>query len=424
MGFSSGLPLALTGATLSLRLADIGVSLTAIGLFTLVQFSYSFKFLWAPVIDRLPLPGITTRLGRRRGWALIIQAALALAILWLGFTDPLIDPWMTVLAAIVVAFLSASQDIVIDAYRIELLTPEEQGAGAAATQWGYRFGMIASGAGALYAASFGGWGFAYALMAALMLVGMATVWATPEPGGIRAPEPLPGATAGERVAAWLSSAVFAPFADLMRRSGAAGFMLLLAFVILYKFGEAIAGSMSNPLYVALGFSKVEIATVAKIYGVIATLAGVAIGGIMVLRLGIFRALLIGGILQALSNLMYILQVWAGHDIVMLAVTIGTENLTNGIGSAAFVAYLSGLCNAEFTATQYALLSSLATVGVNILSASGGWLADELGWVEFFLVSMGLTVPGLVLLGVVMRHKRLGPPARPQIAAFPDQAETG
>ena len=389
-----------------------------------MRFSYSFKFLWSPVIDRLPMPGITTRLGRRRGWALMIQAALALAILWLGFTDPLIDPWMTALAAVVVAFLSASQDIVIDAYRIELLTPEEQGAGAAATQWGYRFGMLASGAGALYAASFGGWGFAYALMAALMLVGMATVWATPEPGGIRAPEPLPGATAGERVAAWLSSAVVAPFADLMRRSGAAGFMLLLAFVILYKFGEAIAGSMSNPLYVALGFTKVEIATVAKIYGVIATLAGVAIGGIMVLRLGIFRALLIGGVLQALSNLMYILQVWAGHDIVMLAVTIGTENLTNGIGSAAFVAYLSGLCNAEFTATQYALLSSLATVGVNILSASGGWLADELGWVEFFLVSMGLTVPGLVLLGVVMRHKRLGPPARPQIDAFPDQAETG
>ena len=424
MGFSSGLPLALTGATLSLRLADIGVSLTAIGLFTLVRFSYSFKFLWAPVIDRLPLPGITTRLGRRRGWALVIQAALALAILWLGFTDPLIDPWMTVLAAIVVAFLSASQDIVIDAYRIELLTQEEQGAGAAATQWGYRFGMIASGAGALYAASFGGWGFAYALMAALMLVGMATVWATPEPGGIRAPEPLPGATAGERIAAWLSGAVVAPFIDLMRRSGAAGFMLLLAFVILYKFGEAIAGSMSNPLYVALGFSKVEIATVAKIYGVIATLAGVAIGGIMVLRLGIFRALLIGGILQALSNLMYIVQVWAGHDIVMLAVTIGTENLTNGIGSAAFVAYLSGLCNAAFTATQYALLSSLATVGVNILSASGGWLAEELGWVEFFLVSMGLTVPGLVLLGVVMRHPRLGPPARPQIDASPGKAETG
>jgi PAT family beta-lactamase induction signal transducer AmpG len=423
MGFSSGLPLALTGATLSLRLADIGVSLTAIGLFTLVRFSYSFKFLWAPVIDRLPLPGLTTRLGRRRGWALAIQALLALAILWLGFTDPLTDPWTTAVAAVVVAFLSASQDIVIDAYRIELLTAEEQGAGAAATQWGYRFGMIASGAGALYAASFSGWAFAYALMAGLMLVGMATVWATPEPGGSGVLKKLPGATSGERIAAWLRDAVIAPFADLLRRSGAAGFMLLLAFVILYKFGEAIAGSMSNPLYIALGFTKVEIATVAKIYGVIATLAGVAIGGVMVLRLGIFRALLIGGVLQALSNLMYILQVWAGHDVFVLALTIGTENLTNGIGSAAFVAYLSGLCNVAFTATQYALLSSLATVGVNVLSASGGWLADQLGWVPFFLVSMGLTVPGLALLAVVMRHPRLAPPPRPHIDTAASKAGT-
>src|SRR6185369_11034813 len=202
---------------------DIGVSLTAIGLFTLVRFSYSFKFLWAPVIDRLPLPGITTRLGRRRGWALVIQAALALAILWLGFTDPLIDPWMTVLAAIVVAFLSASQDIVIDAYRIELLTPEEQGAGAAATQWGYRFGMIASGAGALYAASSGGWAFAYAIMAALMLVGMVTVWLTPEPHVAGALDPLPGETAGEKVRAWFARAVVAPFADMLRHGGVTGF---------------------------------------------------------------------------------------------------------------------------------------------------------------------------------------------------------
>lgn len=424
MGFSSGLPLALTGATLSLRLADIGVSLTAIGLFTLVRFSYSFKFLWAPVIDRLPIPGITNRLGRRRGWALAIQMALALAILWLGFTDPLADPWRTAFAAVVVAFLSASQDIVIDAYRIELLTAEEQGAGAAATQWGYRFGMIASGAGALYAASFGGWAFAYALMAALMLVGMVTIWATPEPGPVLMPERLPAASAGERIAVWVRGAVVAPFADLLWRSGATGLILILAFVILYKFGEAIAGTMSNPLYIALGFTKVEIATVAKIYGVIATLVGVAIGGIMVLRLGIFRALLLGGVLQALSNLMYILQVWAGHDIAVLALTIGTENLTNGIGSAAFVAYLSGLCSSEFTATQYALLSSLATVGVNILSASGGWLADQLGWVEFFLVSMGMTVPGLVLLAVIMRLPRLGPPAWSRRDALPADGGTG
>jgi len=183
MGFSSGLPLALTFGTLSYWLAEIGVSLTTIGLFGLVRSSYSLKFLWSPVIDRLPLPFLTARLGRRRSWALLIQVLLALAILWLGFTDPRGDPGMTALAAVIVAFLSASQDIVIDAYRIELLLPEEQGAGAAATQWGYRFGMLAAGAGALYAVAFGGWAFAYGLMAALMLIGMVTVWLTPEPGG-------------------------------------------------------------------------------------------------------------------------------------------------------------------------------------------------------------------------------------------------
>jgi len=402
MGFSSGLPLALTGATLSLRLADLGVSLTAIGLFTLVRFSYSFKFLWSPLIDRLPIPLLTGRLGRRR--ALAIQAALALAILWLGFIDPRADPWMAAFAAVLVAFFSASQDIVIDAYRIELLLPEEQGAGAAATQWGYRFGMIASGAGALYAASFGGWSFAYALMALLMLVGMVTVWLTPEPQVGRALEPIPGESAAERLRTWLSRAVVAPFLDLVHRNGASGLALILLFTVLYKFGEAIAGIMSNPLYVSLGFTKIEIATVAKIYGVAATLAGVAIGGVLVLRLGMFRALLVSGVLQALSNFMYILQVWVGHDVPMLALTIGTENLTNGMGSAAFVAYLSGLCNLSFTATQYALLSSLATMGTNVLSASGGYLADELGWVLFFLLSAVLTVPGLLLLVWIMRRQ--------------------
>src|SRR6266700_3594566 len=203
MGFSSGLPLALTFGTLSYWLAEVGVSLTAIGLFGLVRTSYSLKFLWAPVIDRLPIPLLTARLGRRRSWALAIQALLAVAILALGLTDPRVDPVLTALAAVVVAFLSASQDIVIDAYRIELLLPEEHGAGAAATQWGYRFGMLASGAGALYAASFGGWAFAYGLMAALMLVGMVTVWLTPEPGSNRPFEPLSGATAGERLRAWV-----------------------------------------------------------------------------------------------------------------------------------------------------------------------------------------------------------------------------
>jgi len=402
MGFSSGLPLALTGATLSLRLADIGVSLTAIGLFTLVRFSYSCKFLWAPLIDGLPIPLVTARLGRRRSWALTLQAGLILAILALGFADPFGSPWLTALAAVAVAFLSASQDIVIDAYRIELLRPEEQGAGAAATQWGYRFGMLASGAGALYAASYGGWTFAYIVMAALMLVGMATVWLTPEPAGAHGLEPMIGESAAERLKVWLVRAVVAPFADLVRRHGAAGLALILLFTILYKLGEAVAGTMSNPLYVLLGFTKVDIATVAKIYGVGATLAGVAAGGILVARLGVLRALLFSGVLQMLSNLMYVVQVWAGRDVLALTLTIGTENLTNGMGSAAFVAYLSGLCSTAFTATQYALLTSLMTLGINLLSASGGWLADRLGWIPFFLIATLACLPGLALLLWIMR----------------------
>jgi PAT family beta-lactamase induction signal transducer AmpG len=403
MGFSSGLPLALTFGTLSYRLAELGVSLTAIGLFGLVRFSYSVKFLWAPLIDRMPIPYLTARLGRRRSWALAIQIVLAAAIVALGACDPRDDPAGTALAAVVVAFLSASQDIVIDAYRIELLRPEEQGAGAAATQWGYRFGMLVSGAGALYAASYGGWRFAYWLMAALMLVGMATVWLTPEPGGVERPEPLPGASAIERAGAWAARAVIAPFADLLNRNGTTRLIAIVLFVVLYKFGDALAGSMSNPLYVLLGFTKVEVATIAKVYGVLATLAGVALGGIVVLRLGVFRALIVSGGLQALSNLTYVLQFWAGHDATMLAVTIGAENLTGGMASSAFVAYLSGLCSRDFTATQYALLSSLASVGLNVLAASGGYLADRLGWVPFFVVCTLACVPALLIVLWLMRR---------------------
>ncbi|HWD57702.1 MAG TPA: MFS transporter [Stellaceae bacterium] len=408
MGFSSGLPLALTFGTLSYWLAELGVSLTAIGLFGLVRASYSLKFLWSPLIDRLPIPVITRRLGRRRGWALTIQFLLALAILGLGATDPKTGPALTALAAVIVAFLSASQDIVIDAYRIELLTAEEQGAGAAATQWGYRFGMLASGAGALYAASLGGWHVAYMIMAALMAVGMVTVWLTPEPGGIAPPAALPGESLAARAEAWLKQAVAAPFVDMIRRNGGLQLLAIVLFILFYKFGDALAGSMANPLYVELGFTKVEVATVAKIYGVLAVLGGVALGGLLVGRWGVFVALLVCGGMQALSNLMYVAQLWAGHSVVMLAVTIGGENLTGGMASAAFVAYLSGLCSRDFTATQYALLSSLATVGLNVLAASGGYLAQTLGWAPFFVLSTLFCAPGLLILVWLMHRTRTAP----------------
>ena len=401
MGFSSGLPLALTGATLGIWLAEAGLSLTAIGLFALVGTAYNFKFVWSPIIDRLPLPVLTRLLGRRRGWAVVIQALLGLAIVALGFADPRIDPWWTALGAVAVAFLSASQDIVIDAYRVELLEEREQAAGAAATQVGYRFGMLAAGAGALYLATFFGWQATYAVMGALMGVGILTVLATREPSreGTVAKPPEKG------LAAWLQDAVVAPFADFVTRPG---WILILAFVVLYKFGDALAGTVSSPFYVAMGFSKIEIANVSKIFGVVSTLVGVALGGIVTYRFGLMRGLIVCGVLQMLSNLMFAIQAMVGYDIAMLMATIAIENVTGGMGSAAFVAYLSSLCNVSYTATQYALLSSLAATARTMLSSSGGWLAESLGWVPFFLLTVLAAVPGLLLL--VWLSRRFSPPA--------------
>jgi len=405
-GFSSGLPLALSGATLGIWLAESGVSLAAIGFAATIGLSYTLKFLWAPLVDRLPLPYLTRRFGRRRGWALLIQALLALAILAAGQTDPRAGLWLTVSAAVCVAFLSATQDIVIDAIRIEILPAEQQGLGAAATQWGYRGGMLASGAGALYAAAFGGWAFAYTLMAALVGVGMAAVLWMDEPAASRdALKPLPGATAAERTRNWFDGAVLGPFQDILAREG---WLLILVVVVLYKFGDALAGVMTSPFYVQMGFSKVEIANISKVFGVAATLAGVAAGGALVFRAGIYRGLLVAGVLQMLSNLMYVAQARAGHDLWMLTATIGIENFTGGMGSAAFVAYLSLLCNARFTATQYALLSALAAVPQRVLSASGGVLAEAIGWVWFFLASTAAALPGLALLVVLMRRYPVAP----------------
>jgi PAT family beta-lactamase induction signal transducer AmpG len=406
MGFSSGLPLPLTLGTLSFWLAQSGVSRTAIGLFALVGISYNFKFLWSPIIDTLPVPVLTRRWGRRRSWALAIQGLLAVAIFALGLGDPGRDALGTALVAVIVAFLSASQDIVIDAYRIELLTPEEQGAGAAATQWGYRFGLIAAGAGALYAAAFGGWSFAYALMSVLMGVGMVTVWFTPEPDVAAAP----GQRDARSLLAWLREAVVEPLADFLTRPLWAE---ILVFIVLYKFGDALAGVMANPLYVALHFTEGEVASVSKIFGVLMTLVGLSAGGVIVARLGLYPSLLICGVLQNVSTMMYAALALAGHDMTVLAFSIAAENVTGGMGSAAFVAYLSRLCNVSFTATQYALLSSLAAVGRTTLSASGGWLVDQVDWVPFFSIA---TVAGFPALFVLLRLMRRVPIPTPEQAA--------
>ena len=382
MGFASGLPLALTGATLQIWLTKSGVSLEHVGLFALVGAAYSFKFLWSPVLDRVSLPWLSARLGQRRSWLVAIGALLAGAIAALGRTDPAADPLRTAAFAAGVAFLSASQDIVIDAYRIELLREDEQSAGAAATQWGYRLGMIASGAGALSLAQHLGWPRSYLVMASLIGVGIAAALLSPEPAHPRL-----------RDASFLQSAVVEPFREFASRPR---WLSVLAFVVLYRLGDALSGGMASPFYVKLGFSNDEIASVAKVFGVIASMAGIAAGGAFAFRLGVARSLVAAGLIHAAGNLAFVFQAYAGHDIRVLALTIFVENFTGGLVSAAFVGYLSTLCHPAFTATQFALFTSLTAVGRTLFASGAGWLAAQLGWPLFFAASAVAAVPGIVL----------------------------
>jgi PAT family beta-lactamase induction signal transducer AmpG len=397
LGFSSGLPLALTGSTLSAWLAKGGVDKTTIGLFALVAIPYAYKFVWSPLVDGLRVPVLTRLLGRRRGWAVASQAALMLAIMALGLMDPALEPWTVAALAVLVAFLSATQDIVIDAFRVEILDENSQGAGAAAVQLGYRVGMLVSGAGALFIAEFYGWTAAYMTMAALIGVGIVTILLNREP---KASAIAAAAHQTKGLAGWITAHVIMPFADVLKRPDWA---IILGFIVFYKFGDAVAGVMANPFYIETGFSLAEIAAISKLFGFIATLVGIVAGGVMVARFGIFRALLLCGILQMGSNLMFALQAIVGYDTTMLAATIAIENFTGGMGSAAFVAYISSLCSFAFTATQYALFSSLAVVGRTTLSSGGGWLADHVDWVTFFVLSAVAAIPGLLLLLVLMRR---------------------
>ncbi|OHC76477.1 MAG: MFS transporter permease [Rhodospirillales bacterium RIFCSPLOWO2_12_FULL_58_28] len=414
LGFSSGLPLLLVFSTMSVWLKVEGVSLTAIGLFSLVRTPYALKFLWAPLIDRLPLPVLSKMLGRRRGWALVTQAALMAAIFAMSMTGPGVNPAATALFALLVAFCSASQDIVIDAYRVESLDEDQQGAGAGTIVLGYRVGMLSAGAGALWLASVLTWPQVYMVMAALGAVGMITVLCAGEPrpdvsltladneekriaDHLAAGLPLWSA----RGLAWLYEAVIAPFNDFMRRPG---WVAILLFIMLYKLGEAYQGVMANPFYVEMGFSMTEIAAVSKVFGLGATLVGALIGGIAVSRYGIMPSLMICGILQIAGILMFCVQAVVGHDVLMLMATITAENVTAGMATTAFVAYLSSLCTKAYTATQYALLSSLMAFARDMLSSSSGWAAETMGWFGFFIFSAALAVPGLLVLWWLGRRR--------------------
>lgn len=413
LGFSSGLPLALTFGTLTLWLTEVGINKTSIGLFALAGTPYTFKFLWAPLIDRLTIPGLGRRLGQRRSWMLLTQMALMFSIIGLGTSDPREAPLYTALFALLTAFWSASQDIVIDAYRVEILQEKEYGAGAAMVVLGYRLGMLISGAGALYLATYLGWFLTYIAMAALLGVGILTVLLNPEPNRQESNDSRDREkkirnhlanhpTRSHRqslLLVWFFSAVVAPFSEFMSRRG---WLLTLLFILFYKLGDALAGVMSNPFYVEMGFSKIEIANVSKLFGLAALITGSFMGGILVNRIGIMRALLWCGFLQMFSNLMFVWLAQTGYDLSLLTLTIAVENLSSGMGMAAFVSYLSALCHVAYTATQYALLSSLMAFGRTLLSSSGGWLADQMSWTLFFLLTTGAALPGLLILWMIRR----------------------
>lgn len=417
LGISSGLPLALVFGTLTVWMAKEGVDKTTVGLFSAVTLPYALKFLWAPVLDRVRFSLLTQFLGQRRGWTVATQLALIPAIAAMALTDPAANPGLMAVFALIVSFCSASQDIVIDAYRVELLEEEKIGIGASTVVVGYRIGMWIASAGALNMVGGLGWSTVYLIMAALILIGVVTVLLSPEP--VRSADTE--AVARERrvaeylaqrpelsgpraaVLAWMYGAVVSPFVDFMTRPQ---WLVILLFIVFYKFGDSMAGVMTNYFMVELGFSEAQIGNVGKTVGLVATLLGFVLGGWLITNMGLLWALWICGGVQMLSNLMFAMQAMIGHDIGILALTIGAENLAGGMGTAAFVAYLTGLCNLTYTATQYALLSAVASVGRTILAAPAGRLAEVLDWVPFFLVTTLAALPGLaLLLWLTLGHRR-------------------
>jgi PAT family beta-lactamase induction signal transducer AmpG len=418
LGFSSGVPFGILAEPLSAWLAESGVSLTGIGLFALVSLPYSLKFVFAPFIDRVPLPGLTRRFGRRRGWALAGQTVLLLAIGGMGLTDPGYGIAMTAAFAVAVAFASACQDVVIDAYRVVILDERKLAAGAATIVFGYRIGQLAAGAGGLVLADMLPWTTVFLGLAALIVVGIVTILASPEP----AAQARDAARDAQRQAeaflenkphlprrlaealAWLHAAAICPLIEFASRRG---WIAIVLFIMLYKFGDAVLGVMKMPFFLQIGFTKTEIAEIVKVFGTGATLGGGFLGGALLARVGIFPGLLICGILMAASNLVFVIQAWVGADLTMLAVTIAVENITTGMGTAAFVAYLSSLCNLAYTATQYALLTSLMALSRTILSSGSGWFAERLDWPGFFIFTTLAAMPGLLLLLWMWRR----PPAQ-------------
>ncbi len=407
LGFSAGLPLLLVLGTLSFRLREAGIDRTTIGYLSWVGLAYAFKWAWAPLVDRLPLPVLQRWLGWRRSWLVLSQCVIAAGLVGMALHDPRAGLEPLVWCALVVAFGSATQDIALDAFRIESAGTERQAALAAAYQTGYRLAMIWAGAGVLWVAArfetgSGGyqqaaWQMAYLVMALSMTPGLITVLLSPEPAR-RATPPA------RNLATWLREALVAPFADFVQRYRWQA-ALILSLIAVYRISDVVMGIMANPFYVDMGYSKDEVAAVTKVFGVIMTLAGAFVGGVLAMRLGVMRVLMLGAVLSAASNLLFAWLGSRGHDLHALVWVISADNLSSGIASAAFIAYLSSLTNIQYSATQYALFSSMMLLAPKWLAGFSGQFVDHFGYAPFFISTACLGLPVLILIALAQRQQR-------------------
>lgn len=415
LGFAAGLPLLLVGGTFTAWLRDLGVELAAIGFLSWVGMAHSIKVFWAPVVDRLALPLLTRWFGRRRAWMLLAQVVIAGALLGMALTDPREHLWLIAVWAVLAAFGSATQDIAIDAYRIEAVSRDRQGAMAASYVFGYRVALLSAGAGALHIAAAGSWSLAYASMAALMAVGMITTFI------IREPEVAKDRTTQQLeqrvvdylavtrhqgwrrdLTAWFIGAVVGPFMDFFRRFALMA-LVILVFIGTFRISDIFMGVMANPFYLDLGFSKTEIANIAAAFGLAMTLTGAAVGGLLVMRFGIMRMLLATAILAPLTNLTFSWLATIGPQTYGLVIAIMADNISGGLAIAVFIAYLSSLTNTAYTATQYALFSSIMTLPGQFLAGFTGVLAEAVGWFWFFISSAFIGIPAILLALVLMRY---------------------
>jgi PAT family beta-lactamase induction signal transducer AmpG len=426
LGFSAGLPLALSGSTLLIWMREAKVDLGTIGLFALVGTPYTVKFLWAPVVDALDVPFFSSLLGRRRGWLIFSQFLLIASIVFLAFCDPAQAPWLVALGALLVATASATQDIVIDAFRIESLPKDEQAAGMASYVAAYRIGMLASTAGALYLVTgfedlgFGkhnSWTGSHLVMASLVVIGMITTLIATEPETSAAVEANHAARAGENPLRRVVIAAYGAFSEFLTRDAA---IVVLAFVVLYKLCDAYAGGMTAPFVIDLGFTRNDYATIVKVVGFAATLIGGFAGGALAIAYPLVTCLWIGALLQMASNLVFTWQALVGVNMWALSVTIVVENFTGAVGTVIFVAYLSALCQSPLhTATQYALLTALAAVGRTYMSAGSGFVAEATGWPLFFIVSALTALPSLALLAWLQHRGHFATLGKPAVIRADD-----